>query len=58
MPCRQGLIDALCASLEGAGFRVAEAGLEEAEAAAAASTLCGTRLLDGPGLLAAAATAS
>ena len=46
LPDRGALLDALCASLEGAGFAPQEAALEEAQAALAASPLCGTRLLD------------
>lgn len=52
LPCRATLVDQLCSSLEAAGFVVHEASLAEAEAALAATPLCGTRQLDIQQLLA------
>ena len=42
---REGVVEALCQGLQGQGFAVREAGLEEALQAVASNALCGTRLL-------------
>lgn len=57
LPCRATLVDQLCGSLEGAGFVLQEAPLEEAQEALAAGKLCGTRLLNWGAVLSEAAAA-
>ena len=55
---RRGVVDALCRGLKDKGFAVVEAGVDEAEEAAAAGGLRGTRLLRPEEYLPAAAAAA